>query len=497
MADIVLATANARYSHSALGLRWLQANLPQDREQVEILEFVLGDWPESIVEAILSHQPKIVGLGVYIWNVDLMGQVCDLLKAIHPQLPLVLGGPEMICAQNLPAFADQADYVVSGPGERAFADICHSLLPGKPPPADLRLPYSLYSDEDIAHRVLYIESSRGCPFGCEFCLSALDQRVERFAIDAVLAELAVLWQRGARRFKFVDRSLHLADSTKLLNFFLARKEDPHLFVHFELVPEALSDSLLAQLAEFLPGSLQLEVGVQSFDAEVCARIGRRISANKVEQVLGQLLSKTQAHLHADLVAGLPGEGWDSFRAGFDSLHALAPHEIQVGILKRLRGALIDRHSESWQMRYRNVAPYDVMQTSALSFLQLQRLKRFARVFDRVANSGNFQTTAQHLLAGPSAFDAAMTFSDTLFARTGQASGWSLKRLSQELFDYLCQEKTMPAAEAANCLVHDFATAGRTRGLPDEIRRQATVTAEHVLNANSSLLGSADRQARHH
>ena len=483
MTDVVLATANARYSHCAFGLRYLKANLNRGRENAKILEFGLADWPERIVEAILAEDPKLVGLGVHIWNVELMGEVTGLLKGIRPTLPLILGGPEMIAADDLPNWVHQADFVVSGEGEQVFAELCDGILADEKPEgkfrqghvADLsvlRLPYDEYTEEDIGQRTLYVESSRGCPYGCEFCLSSLDRRVRRFPMEQILRALEDLWMRGARSFKFVDRSLHLAESEELLDFFLKRRDEPGLFVHFELVPEALDETMLGALSGFPPESLQLEVGVQSFNPEVCARIGRRISADKVEQALLVLRDKTQAHIHADLVLGLPGETWESIRDSFDRLFGLGPHEIQVGILKRLRGVPIVRHDEAFGMVYRDRAPYDVMQTADLSFARLQRLKRFARSYERMINSGNFRSSAAKLLKGPSAFDAFMAFSDWLFERTMQDVGMSISRKTSLIFDYLTEVLGLDEFDAASGLAADFERLGRKKGLPEKVRKKA-------------------------
>jgi radical SAM superfamily enzyme YgiQ (UPF0313 family) len=483
MSDIVLATVNARYSHSAIGLRCLKANLEEFSEQTTISEFILSDKVDQIVERILSFNPKIVGLSAYIWNVNIIGEIIDFLKAVRPDLTVILGGPEVVCPEDLPAFAVKADYIVSGEGEVAFCKLCRDLLSGRQPAERMicllpdlekvRLPYELYSDEDIANRIIYLEASRGCPFGCEFCLSALDSRVRKFEGDKILAAIERLWQRGARRFKFIDRTLQLAITPKLLGFFLDRLV-PELFVHFELVPGQLSPELFELIAAFPQGTLQLEVGVQSFDQDVCSRITRRHDLVQVEKNLVRLLSKTKAHLHTDLVVGLPGETLESLEAGFNRLLAIKPHEVQVGILKRLRGAPIERHSGEWQMVYRASPPYDILQNKTITFSDMQRLKRFARYFDLVYNSGNFKSTADLLVQGESAFAAFMRFSNWLHAKSEQTAAISLTRLAGYLFEYLTRELSLADEQVANQIQADFDRAGRTKGMPEFVRRKVSI-----------------------
>ena len=233
-----------------------------------------------------------------------------------------------------------------------------------------------------------METSRGCPHGCEFCLASLDKKVRRFPPEAIHEAMDKLWQRGARSFKFVDRSLDARTAETVLGFF-APLAAQRPFIHLELVPDRMPSNLLDLLAPFEPGCVQLEAGVQTFNPEIAARIGRIQDPDVVEANLRTLLRTTGAHIHADLVAGLPGEDMKSFAAGFDRLSAIGVHEIQVGILKRLRGAPIARHDREWDMRYNPRPPYEILSTGQVTYPEMQGLKRFSRYFDMVCNSGVF------------------------------------------------------------------------------------------------------------
>ncbi|MEW8013596.1 MAG: radical SAM protein [Candidatus Sedimenticola endophacoides] len=347
MSRIVLATLNARYIHSALGLRYLLTNMGPLREQTALREFTLENRPIDIVERLLAGKPRIIGLGVYIWNVEQSTRVAALLKQIAPEVTLVLGGPEVSFEWEQQPIVALADHLITGQADHAFVTLCGQLLNGgsapvviHPPtvePAALTLPYDAYGDDDIAHRVIYVEASRGCPFKCEFCLSALERSSRPFPLDPLLQALERLYRRGVRHFKFVDLTFNLdpRHSGAILDFFLQRM-DPSLFLHFEVIPDRLPDTLRSRLARFPPGSLQLELGVQSFNPGVQALISRRQDNSKSVENLRWLRQQSHAHLHTDLILGLPGEGMQSFAAGFDRLYGLRPHEIQVGELKRLR-----------------------------------------------------------------------------------------------------------------------------------------------------------------
>ncbi|MEO7403806.1 MAG: cobalamin-dependent protein, partial [Burkholderiales bacterium] len=331
MPRIVLATLNARYIHASLGLRYLLANMGELERDTEIAEFIITQRPIEIAEALLAHDPAIVGFGVYIWNVEETAKVIGLLKAVRPELVIVIGGPEVSYEVDAQAITKLADYVITGPGDLSFATLCAEILRGASP-ADhlitgetpaldaLALPYSRYTEIDLAQRLVYVEASRGCPFQCEFCLSSLDKTALPFPLDAFLAEMGKLYARGARHFKFVDRTFNLNVKTSLaiLDFFLARMVEG-LFVHFEVIPDHLPDRLKEAILKFPSGSLQFEVGIQTLAPAVQALISRKQDDAKMEANLRWLRHESPAHIHADLIVGLPGEDIASFGRGFDRL----------------------------------------------------------------------------------------------------------------------------------------------------------------------------------
>lgn len=472
MPDIVLATLNAKYIHSAFGLRYLLANLGELRSQAALLEFDIHQRPIEIVEQLLARNPRIVGLGVYIWNVSETRTVVALLKRLRPDLIVVLGGPEVSHELAEQEIARLADYVIPGEAEIALRDLCQQVLAGtrpaekvRPallPPLDrLELPYDLYTDEDLAHRVVYVEASRGCPFECEFCLSSLDEAVRRFPLERFLAAMDRLLERGARHFKFVDRTfnLNLRVGQAILDFFHTRLS-PGLFLHFEMIPDRLPVGLRDRISRFPAGTLQFEVGIQTFNPEVAARISRRQDYAAAEANLRFLREETGVHIHADLIFGLPGEDLASFGAGFDRLVALRPHEIQVGMLKRLRGTPISRHDREWDVIWSPEPPYEILSNRLLDFTALQELRRFARFWDLVANSGHFGATTPRLWEGTTPFAGFRRFSQWLHTQTGRTHAIALPRLVELLFGYLAAECGQNAEEVRAVLTRDYVRPGR-------------------------------------
>jgi radical SAM superfamily enzyme YgiQ (UPF0313 family) len=529
---IVLATLNARYIHASLGLRYLLANMArhggQDLRNATVLrEYTVARPVQEVVDDLLqllapqtlvlpnatSPSPPIVGFGVYIWNVAQTTEVVRQLKTARPDVRVVLGGPEVSHELDTQPIVALADHVITGWGDVSFPKLCHALVHGPRPlmkviageqPAldQIALPYAEFSDADLAHRLLYVEASRGCPFKCEFCLSALDKTAWAFDEDRFLAEIATLYQRGARNYKFVDRTFNLKidASVRILQFFLDRlAETPGtpLFLHFEVVPDHLPDRLKASITQFPPGVLQFEVGIQSFNVVVQQRIARRQDNAKTEANLRWLLDHSHAHLHTDLIFGLPGETWESFAQGFDALYAIGPHEIQLGVLKRLRGTPLAQRSRpgtvaEYGMVYDAAPPYTVQCNDAVSAEQVQVFVRLARYWDLVANSGRFARTLALVMVGDTPFGAFAAMADWLWARNAQTQGLTPEQLVDALFDYLSEARGLPLDAARAALLADYVASG-ARSSPRCL--QGHLPPRNQPNA-AGALGLNQRQQRH-
>jgi hypothetical protein len=286
-----------------------------------------------------------------------------------------------------------------------------------------------------------------------------------------------------KQFKFVDRTfnLNIATSKTLLEFFLARHQPGH-FYHFEMIPDRLPAELREVIAKFPPGTLQFEVGIQTFNPEVGTLISRRQNYERLADNFNFLRRETGVHIHADLIVGLPGETLESFGAGFDRLVALGPQEIQIGILKRLRGTPIVRHDVEWRMIYSTNPPYEILQNKLIDFATLQRLRRFSRYWDLTGNSGNFVESTPLIWspvgrnpqqadfenasrrtgmpAPPSPFNSFLRWSDWLHTRVKRTDGIALLRLMELLFEFLTVELQLDPALVAETLWRDYKRGGR-------------------------------------
>ncbi|MGE4396984.1 MAG: DUF4080 domain-containing protein [Sulfurimonas sp.] len=480
MKKIILTTLNSRFTHTSIALRYLYANLKELQDDAMILEFSINDALQSIVEKLLVHQPEIIGIGVYIWNVTYVSELIHIIKKVSPQTKIILGGPE-VSHEPFRVDLESADFIIQGEGDIAFYELCVKIFNNSadervvkismPSLKKIELPYKFYTDDDIKNRYIYVEASRGCPFECEFCLSSMDEKVRAFDLERLLEEFEILWQRGARAFKFIDRTfnLNIKTANRLLDFFLAK--EPPYFAHFEVVPDHFPDSLKAKIALFPEGALQLEIGIQTLNPQIAANISRPLKIEKIKENIGFLQERTHAHMHLDLIVGLPGETLESFGANLDELVRLSDSEIQIGILKKLSGTYINRHDIECEMVYSDIPPYDVLQTSTLSFMDIQIMKRFARFWDLTYNSGNFKRSVKLIWQDGSVFKNFYDFSIWIYSQTDSTWQISLQRLGELLFKYLCEIRKIDEEFVAKNMLEDMMKI-KGRATPSYLKRYA-------------------------
>jgi radical SAM superfamily enzyme YgiQ (UPF0313 family) len=479
VSEIVLATINAKWIHPSLALRLLKANLGAYEERTLILEFALRQPLPEKIEPILAARPGILGLSVSIWNHT---AVLELLRALEQRWAspakggrpvVVLGGPEVSYLPEDAEITGHADYIIRGDGELAFRDLCRRLLeapggPVRPPrnvfidappvnPADIDPGYRLYTGEDLARKLTYVEASRGCPFGCTFCLSSAPfpgsgerapPAVREFPLESFLGEMEKLINRGGRSFKFLDRSFNLNPerARRIMAFFLERikPQTADLYVHFEIFPARFTRELRELARRFPPGSLRLELGIQTLNPGTAALINRAGDGERELETLDFLKRETAAIVHADLIAGLPGEDLASFAAGFDRLWQKRPREIQLGILKCLPGTPLRRHSGRYGIRYAAEPPYEVLETAALPGRDLDRIKNFARFWERIVNRDAFPDLVPVLCPeGTGIFRRFMRLSDSLLRHFGRNWGIDKRELRKAVVDMLCGGRLNP------------------------------------------------------
>lgn len=502
--NIVLTTFNAKYIHTSIGLRYLLANLKDLKETSCILEFGINDNISQTAEKILNKSPRIVGIGVYIWNALQVSELISVIKKVSPKTKVILGGPEV---SHLPLRIDfsQADYIIQGEGEVTFYKLCKALINNSPISEEkviksetpeieeIELPYRYYTDKDIKDRIIYVEASRGCPFRCEFCLSSIDKKVRYFDLGKLLQEIELLWQKGARSFKFIDRTFNLrSESTnQILDYFL--KKEPEYFIHFEVVPDQLEESTKERLKQFPEAAIQLEVGIQTLNSKTAENISRKLNFGKIKENLVFFQMSTKVYLHVDLIIGLPGESIESFAENLNQLTKLTNSEIQLGILKKLSGTAISRHDERFGMVYSDTPPYEILQNDLISFQMMQKMKRFARFWDLVYNSGNFQNTIRLILDGDDVFNSFFSFSEWIYSQTESTWQISQLRMAELIFNYLVVIRKKDKAEAADSLIVDMLRTNN-RNVPRFLKDSSSGISHE--QKKSELSKTNKRQKKH-
>lgn len=405
--SIGLVTLNARYIHSALSLRYLRnaATLAGHRN-VWIREFTISDPVWKIAAEINKQKPDVVGISVYIWNRIQSLQLAEILIKQNPGLRLVLGGPEV--SFEKPGSLDHI--VVSGEGEKKWVEALEFFSKNETPPADalqrwgrygedlpdLTVPYREEDYPNLKNRFAYFETSRGCPYHCSFCLSALDKTVRYFDEDAAKEQIERLVDSGVRAVKFVDRTFNLKPQRvmRLLRWLAGLEK---CSFHFEVVGDILSEEVLTFLDDAPRGKFQFEIGIQTATEEIQTNIQRQQNNERLFKIIRRLTEKNRVHIHADLIFGLPGETRDQILNSFRRVLALEPDELQLGFLKFLPGAPINKVADDFAYAFQTFPPYEMISNKDLSAGELIRLKYFAQVFGLFYNSKRFQFSLRRLL----------------------------------------------------------------------------------------------------
>ncbi|MDH7498676.1 MAG: DUF4080 domain-containing protein, partial [Syntrophomonadaceae bacterium] len=411
---VVLATLNASYSQTCLALYSLAAYCRGEFPDIQLLEFTINDDPGEAMAEILARQPDVLGLSCYIWNVRPLLCLVDDLAQVAPEVCVILGGPEAgHAAEEVLLRHPGVDWVVRGEGEATLLEILRTLRdggegmvagasrrvghqvvhgPDRAPLSDLGgLPFA-YGEglPDLEGRLVYYEGSRGCPFACSYCLSAADRGVRWLPLERTARELSWLAGQGARIVKLVDRSSNVdgARFRELLQVLSAL--DTECCFHFEVLGDRLDEGTLSLLDGVPPGRFRFEIGIQSTNQAVLRAVNRLMDWERMQAAVRRLTTAGRVAVHLDLIAGLPGEDWQSFARSFDAVYALQPDYLQLGFLKLLKGSVLRAQAPRWGYAFSPHPPYEVLRSGHLGYRELRRLHRIEDMVDRYHNSGDFR-----------------------------------------------------------------------------------------------------------
>lgn len=438
--NVVLSTLNSKFIHSSLALRYLKAYGEAHGQAYDIVEYTINMPVLHILSDITEHDIDILGFACYIWNIEMTLHVVDMVKAVRPDIKIVLGGPEVsFTADELLERCPNIDYIVQGEGEEAFHALVTALhlgndgldpvIPGVRGRRDgsilgsleavevsdlssIPFPYTEEDMDDLEHKIIYYESSRGCPFSCQYCLSGNKNTVRFFPQERTLKELQWFIDHGVKQVKFVDRTFNCAPHHHRPLMEFMRDSDTDMNFHLEMEPELMTEWETNILCETPPGRIQIEVGVQSTHKKTLDAINRYNDWPYIQKSIRPIIQAGRTHVHMDLIVGLPHEDFNRFGQSFNDLFSLQPHALQIGFLKLLKGSGVRRMRE-YKYVADPLAPYEVLSTHVLPYNDVRFLKYFEDVFERFYNSERFRTTfgyiGQQLIHGET--DAFTYFCD--------------------------------------------------------------------------------------
>lgn len=438
--NVVLSTLNSKFIHSSLALRYLKAYGEAHGQAYDIVEYTINMPVLHILSDITEHDIDVLGFACYIWNIEMTLHVVDMVKSVRPDIKIVLGGPEVsFTADELLERCPNIDYIVQGEGEEAFHALVTALhlgndgldpvIPGVRGRRDgsilgsleavevsdlssIPFPYTEEDMEDLEHKIIYYESSRGCPFSCQYCLSGNKNTVRFFPQERTLEELQWFIDHSVKQVKFVDRTFNCAPHHHRPLMEFMRDSDTDMNFHLEMEPELMTEWETNILCETPPGRIQIEVGVQSTHKKTLDAINRYNDWPYIQKSIRPIIQAGRTHVHMDLIVGLPHEDFKRFGQSFNDLFSLQPHALQIGFLKLLKGSGVRRMRE-YKYVADPLAPYEVLSTHVLPYDDVRFLKYFEDVFERFYNSERFRTTfgyiGQQLIHGET--DAFTYFCD--------------------------------------------------------------------------------------
>ncbi|GAA0066269.1 MAG: DUF4080 domain-containing protein [Clostridium perfringens] len=416
---ILLTAINSKYIHSNLAVRYLKAFTKDLDFQGDIKEFSINDRVENILEGIIEEKPDVVAFSCYIWNMEFVNRLAELIKLVDPNIEILYGGPEVSYEGKEFLENHPGEYVIVGEGEKTFREfVLYKLGEGKiedikglnykrdgkvfenskRPEMDMNelvFPYTY--EEDINNKIVYYEASRGCPFKCKYCLSSVMHGVRFLDVERVKKELKYFMERGLKLVKFVDRTFNCNReyTVELLKYL--SEQDTETRFHFEVAADLLTEEQIEILNNAPKGRFQLEVGVQTTNNEVLHNINRYITYENIKEKVLKVASGKNVMQHLDLIAGLPGEDLESFKKSFNDVHAIRPDEIQLGFLKLLKGSSMREEAEKWGIVYSPYAPYEIIRSKDISYEELLLLKKVEAMVDKYYNSCKFNNVIKFFL----------------------------------------------------------------------------------------------------
>ena len=490
MSKVALLAINAKYIHSSLAVWVIAGGVSKyalAHHDIKIVESTIHQENCDIADEITAFAPDVVGISTYIWNAGKLPELLSLLKEKLPEAILVLGGPE--ASHNAEYWLSKgADHVLRGEGEYIFPAMLDTLAGARSIPTEANrptTPIDPYSDayfEALGGRIAYLETSRGCPFLCSFCLSG-GSDVVFFPMDAVRAQINKLSRSGTKTIKLVDRTFNCNANRAYELFEYVISLDTDCCFHFEVAADLFDGNTLSLLSNAPAGRIQLEAGLQSYYGPSLKASSRRMDIEKAEMNIRLLLRNNNIHIHVDLIAGLPYETLSAFQEGFDRAFALGAHTLQLGFLKLLHGSVIRKQAKAMQIQYSPYPPYEVTCSPWLSAGDLHILKYAENALQHTYNKGRFLSTLRYVLS----VSGLRPF--TVFHTLGEAAqhhGMHLADYALSIYDCFVKLPNVSDKELRDCMICDWLGMVKGRNMPQFLKNPDKHRTQLVKAAENSL-----------
>lgn len=478
---ILLAACNAKYIHSNLAVYDLKAYSSDYDEHVILREYTINQPKDEILKDIYSSGADVVCFSCYIWNISFVRELIRDLVKILPKTAFWAGGPEVSYdAEKFLTEMPEMTGVMVGEGEKTFHDLLEFYIDGKDSLEEISgiayrtgdkiihngwrelmdlsaIPFVYEHLEKFENRIIYYESSRGCPFSCSYCLSSIDKKLRFRDLELVKKELQFFLDHRVPQVKFVDRTFNCKHEHAMTIWkYILEHDNGVTNFHFEISADLLREEEMELMSQMRPGLIQLEIGVQSTNPETIRAIHRHMDLKKLEHCVNRVHSFRNIHQHLDLIAGLPYEDYDTFHQSFNDVYQMKPDQLQLGFLKVLKGSLMQKEAEVYGIVYKEKEPYEVLSTNWLTYGEVLKLKMVESMVEVYYNSGQFWHTLEYLV--PLEKDA-FTFYEKLgsfYEKKGYSEiSHSRMRRYEILLEYLKEETDVPAEVAAQKMLYDL------------------------------------------